>query len=172
MFNRYFLSPDGAPRPASLRCVHPRDDPGRRRTQDEQVPRQRRGLARHHRVPRPDALRFTLANMATNTQDVRMPVERDETTGKNTSPKFDSAHCHRLFNATKFRADEHRRSDRHLHRPGQQARCPPPTSGCSAACVQHDRPLRGRAGATTPSASTLRPYDILSAITATGTSKP
>src|SRR5258706_4440870 len=36
-----------------------------------------------------DALRFTIATMATNTQDVRMPVVHDPATNKNTSPKFD-----------------------------------------------------------------------------------
>ena len=37
-----------------------------------------------------DAMRFTLAQMTTNTQDVRMPVRPDPKTGKNTSEKFDS----------------------------------------------------------------------------------
>ncbi len=37
-----------------------------------------------------DAMRFTLAAMTTQTQDVRMPVEKDPTTGRNTSSKFDS----------------------------------------------------------------------------------
>ena len=36
-----------------------------------------------------DAMRFTLASMVTQTQDVRMPVEKDPATGRNTSPKFD-----------------------------------------------------------------------------------
>ena len=36
-----------------------------------------------------DAMRFTLASMVTQTQDVRMPVEKDPVTGRNTSPKFD-----------------------------------------------------------------------------------
>ncbi len=36
-----------------------------------------------------DAMRFTLALMTTQTQDVRMPVEKDPETGRNTSPKFD-----------------------------------------------------------------------------------
>jgi valyl-tRNA synthetase len=37
-----------------------------------------------------DAMRFTLASMTTQTQDVRMPVEKDPATGRNTSPKFDN----------------------------------------------------------------------------------
>jgi valyl-tRNA synthetase len=51
-----------------------------------------------------DAMRFTLTNMATNTQDVRMPVVRDEGTGKNTSPKFDIGRnfCNKLWNAARF----------------------------------------------------------------------
>ena len=51
-----------------------------------------------------DAMRFTLASMATNTQDVRMPVERDPKTGTNTSPKFDLGRnfCNKLWNAARF----------------------------------------------------------------------
>ncbi|MBY0309503.1 MAG: class I tRNA ligase family protein, partial [Phycisphaerales bacterium] len=36
-----------------------------------------------------DAMRFTLTHMTTQTQDVRMPVEKDSQTGRNTSKKFD-----------------------------------------------------------------------------------
>ncbi|MBX3385455.1 MAG: valine--tRNA ligase [Phycisphaeraceae bacterium] len=51
-----------------------------------------------------DAMRFTLCQMTTQTQDVRMPVARDETTGKNTSPKFDLGRnfCNKLWNAARF----------------------------------------------------------------------
>src|SRR5213595_2539141 len=51
-----------------------------------------------------DALRFTLTHMSTQTQDVRMPVERDSTTGKNTSGKFDLGRnfCNKLWNAARF----------------------------------------------------------------------
>jgi len=51
-----------------------------------------------------DAMRFTLVQMTTSTQDVRMPVERDPTTGKNTSPKFDQGRnfCNKLWNAARF----------------------------------------------------------------------
>jgi len=51
-----------------------------------------------------DAMRFTLCAMTTHTQDVRMPVERDEKTGKNTSPKFDNGRnfCNKLWNAGRF----------------------------------------------------------------------
>ncbi len=51
-----------------------------------------------------DAMRFTLCQMTTQTQDVRMPVERDPKTGKNTSPKFDIGRnlCNKLWNAARF----------------------------------------------------------------------
>ena len=51
-----------------------------------------------------DAMRFTLVQMTTSTQDVRMPVERDPTTGKNTSPKFDHGRnfCNKLWNAARY----------------------------------------------------------------------
>jgi valyl-tRNA synthetase len=51
-----------------------------------------------------DAMRFTLGSMATNTQDVRMPVEKDPTSGKNTSLKFDLGRnfCNKLWNAARF----------------------------------------------------------------------
>ncbi len=51
-----------------------------------------------------DAMRFTLCQLASQTQDVRMPVERDEATGTNTSPKFDlgKRFCNKLWNASRF----------------------------------------------------------------------
>ena len=51
-----------------------------------------------------DAMRFTLAGMVTQTQDVRLPVARDEATGRNTSPKFDLGRnfCNKLWNAGRF----------------------------------------------------------------------
>jgi len=50
-----------------------------------------------------DALRFTLTTMATETQDVRMPVKKDSA-GRNTSDKFDLGRnfCTKLWNAAKF----------------------------------------------------------------------
>ncbi len=50
-----------------------------------------------------DALRFTLATMATETQDVRMPVKKDSQ-GRNTSDKFDLGRnfCNKLWNASRF----------------------------------------------------------------------
>jgi valyl-tRNA synthetase len=50
-----------------------------------------------------DALRFTLTNMATETQDVRMPVKKDAQ-GRNTSDKFEVGRnfCNKLWNASRF----------------------------------------------------------------------
>ncbi|MGN6367242.1 MAG: valine--tRNA ligase [Phycisphaerae bacterium] len=51
-----------------------------------------------------DALRFTLASMATETQDIRMPVVKDAKTGVNTSPKFDLGRnfANKIWNASRF----------------------------------------------------------------------
>jgi len=50
-----------------------------------------------------DAMRFTLCHMATNTQDVRLPVKKDAS-GKNTSDKFDLGRnfATKLWNASRF----------------------------------------------------------------------
>ncbi|HEY8666205.1 MAG TPA: valine--tRNA ligase [Tepidisphaeraceae bacterium] len=50
-----------------------------------------------------DALRFTMTTMATETQDVRMPVVKDAQ-GRNTSKKFDEGRnfCNKLWNAARF----------------------------------------------------------------------
>ncbi|MGD9690328.1 MAG: valine--tRNA ligase [Phycisphaerales bacterium] len=51
-----------------------------------------------------DAMRFTLCQMTTNTQDVRMPVRPDPATGRNTSPRFDLGRnfASKLWNAARF----------------------------------------------------------------------
>ena len=54
-----------------------------------------------------DAMRFTLASMTTQTQDVRMPVEKmtlPDGRVENTSPKFDIGRnfCNKLWNASRF----------------------------------------------------------------------
>ena len=51
-----------------------------------------------------DAMRFTLCQMTTQTQDVRMPMVKDPTTGRNTSPKFDLGRnfSNKLWNAARF----------------------------------------------------------------------
>ncbi len=50
-----------------------------------------------------DALRFTLTHMATETQDVRMPVKKDAQ-GRNTSDKFDIGRnfCNKIWNVANF----------------------------------------------------------------------
>ncbi|MGC8553567.1 MAG: class I tRNA ligase family protein [Phycisphaerae bacterium] len=51
-----------------------------------------------------DALRYTLASMATETQDIRLPVVKDKTTGKNSSPRFDIGRnfANKIWNASRF----------------------------------------------------------------------
>jgi len=54
-----------------------------------------------------DAMRFTLASMTTDTQDIRMPVEKlklPDGRTVNTSPKFDIGRnfCNKLWNASRF----------------------------------------------------------------------
>lgn len=54
-----------------------------------------------------DAMRFTLVSMTTQTQDVRMPVEKmklPDGREENTSPKFDLGRnfCNKLWNASRF----------------------------------------------------------------------
>ncbi len=54
-----------------------------------------------------DAMRFTLASMTTDTQDIRMPVEQmtlPDGRVENTSPKFDVGRnfCNKLWNASRF----------------------------------------------------------------------
>jgi len=51
-----------------------------------------------------DAMRFTLCQMTTQTQDVRMPVVKDGISGRNTSPKFDLGRnfANKLWNAARF----------------------------------------------------------------------
>ncbi|MHC4623602.1 MAG: valine--tRNA ligase [Planctomycetota bacterium] len=54
-----------------------------------------------------DAMRFTLASMTTQTQDVRMPVQKMELPGgrtENTSAKFDVGRnfCNKIWNASRF----------------------------------------------------------------------
>jgi len=51
-----------------------------------------------------DAMRYTLAAMTTNTQDVRLPVAKDPVTGHNTSDKFDVGRnfANKLWNAGRF----------------------------------------------------------------------
>ncbi len=62
-----------------------------------------------------DAMRYTLAVMTTQTQDVRLPVTADAQTGHNTSDKFDLGRnfANKLWNATRFALT-------HLESPGPE----------------------------------------------------
>ncbi len=108
MFNRYFLANDaplGKPGPAPFKDVfiHAmiQDGEGRKMSKSLGNGVDPLDIIESHGA---DAMRFTLCQMTTQTQDVRMPVEKDPTTGKNTSPKFDIGRnlCNKLWNAARF----------------------------------------------------------------------
>ncbi|HWP41316.1 MAG TPA: valine--tRNA ligase [Tepidisphaeraceae bacterium] len=82
-----------------------------------------------------DALRFTLTHMATETQDVRMPVKRLPNS-KNTSEKFDLGRnfCNKLWNAARFvltQVEEQRRTDQETKRRSDQTACSTSSLGLS-----------------------------------------
>ncbi len=105
MFNRYFLASGGEPGPVPFRDVfiHAmiQDGEGRKMSKSLGNGVDPLDIIATHGA---DAMRYTLCHMTTQTQDVRMPVERDEATGKNTSPKFDLGRnfCNKLWNAARF----------------------------------------------------------------------
>ncbi|MCA9306203.1 MAG: valine--tRNA ligase, partial [Phycisphaerales bacterium] len=107
MFQRYLTSPDGGKTPGTLPFgdvfIHAmiQDGEGRKMSKSLGNGVDPLDIIATHGS---DAMRFTLCNMTTQTQDVRMPVERDERTGKNTSPKFDIGRnfVTKLWNAAKF----------------------------------------------------------------------
>jgi valyl-tRNA synthetase len=105
MFNRYFLGENERPGTAPFKDVfiHAmiQDGEGRKMSKSLGNGVDPLDIIHSHGA---DAMRFTLCQMTTQTQDVRMPVELDESTGKNTSPKFDLGRnlCNKLWNAAKF----------------------------------------------------------------------
>ncbi len=104
MFNRYFLGEDHAGKaPFKDVFIHAmiQDGEGRKMSKTLGNGVDPLDIIDSHGS---DAMRFTLCQMTTQTQDVRMPVELDESTGKNTSPKFDLGRnlCNKLWNASKF----------------------------------------------------------------------
>lgn len=104
MFNRYFLGDDHAGKaPFKDVFIHAmiQDGEGRKMSKSLGNGVDPLDIIHSHGA---DAMRFTLCQMTTQTQDVRMPVELDESTGKNTSPKFDIGRnlCNKLWNAAKF----------------------------------------------------------------------
>jgi valyl-tRNA synthetase len=109
MFNRYFLGEDSSqqnqPGKAPFKdiFIHAmiQDGDGRKMSKSLGNGVDPLDIIESHGA---DAMRFTLCQMTTQTQDVRMPVEEDKSTGKNTSPKFDLGRnlCNKLWNAAKF----------------------------------------------------------------------
>ncbi|MDF1809190.1 MAG: class I tRNA ligase family protein, partial [Phycisphaerales bacterium] len=104
MFNRYFLGeeqPGKAPFKDVFIHAMIQDGEGRKMSKSLGNGVDPLDIIHSHGA---DAMRFTLCQMTTQTQDVRMPVELDESTGKNTSPKFDLGRnlCNKLWNAAKF----------------------------------------------------------------------
>ncbi len=104
MFNRYFLGEEQAGKaPFKDVFIHAMIQDGEGRKMSKSLGNGVDPLDIIHSHGS-DAMRFTLCQMTTQTQDVRMPVELDESTGKNTSPKFDIGRnlCNKLWNAAKF----------------------------------------------------------------------
>jgi valyl-tRNA synthetase len=104
MFNRYFLGEEQAGRaPFKDVFIHAMIQDGEGRKMSKSLGNGVDPLDIIHSHGS-DAMRFTLCQMTTQTQDVRMPVEEDPETGKNTSPKFDLGRnlCNKLWNASKF----------------------------------------------------------------------
>ncbi len=105
MFNRYLLAHAGAPGPVPFRDVfiHAmiQDGEGRKMSKSLGNGVDPLDIIATHGA---DAMRFTLCHMTTQTQDVRMPVEPDPASGRNTSPKFDLGRnfCNKLWNAARF----------------------------------------------------------------------
>lgn len=108
MFNRYFLTDQGQ-EPGAGRVpfndvfIHAmiQDGLGRKMSKSLGNGVDPMDIIKSHGA---DAMRFTLAHMTTHTQDVRMPVEVDPQTGRNTSPKFDIGRnvCNKLWNAARL----------------------------------------------------------------------
>ncbi len=105
MFNRLFMEQDGHPPrlPYKDVFIHAmiQDGEGRKMSKSLGNGVDPLDIIHSHGT---DAMRFTLVQMTTQTQDVRMPVEPDPATGKNTSPKFDAGRnfCNKLWNAARF----------------------------------------------------------------------
>jgi len=94
-----------------------------------------------------DAMRFTLCQMTTQTQDVRLPVTRDPASGKNTSPKFDLGRnlCNKLWNAARYAMGILQSSDAvgsSLATPHAHARASSPSTESLRHSVTPSLPLR------------------------------
>lgn len=103
MFNRYFLGEGHGRGPVPFRdvVVHAviQDGEGRKMSKSLGNGIDPLEIIETHGS---DAMRFTLTHMTTQTQDVRLPVEKDSKTGRNTSKKFDLGRSlvNKLWNAT------------------------------------------------------------------------
>ncbi len=103
MFNRYFLGEGQGRGPVPFRdvVIHAviQDGEGRKMSKSLGNGIDPLEIIESHGS---DAMRFTLTHMTTQTQDVRMPVEKDPKTGRNTSKKFDLGRSlvNKLWNAT------------------------------------------------------------------------
>ncbi|MDX2017305.1 MAG: class I tRNA ligase family protein, partial [Planctomycetota bacterium] len=114
MFNHVFLGKDGRKGPVPFRDVfiHAviQDGEGRKMSKSLGNGVDPLDIIATHGS---DAMRFTLCHMATDTQDVRLPVMKDSATGANTSPKFDLGRnfCNKLWNAARFAMQNLRADD-------------------------------------------------------------
>ncbi|MCE2652716.1 MAG: valine--tRNA ligase [Planctomycetaceae bacterium] len=105
MMNRYLLGEGGGKGPAPFRDVFihavVQDGQGKRMSKSAGNGVDPLDIIESHGS---DAMRFTLCTMVTQTQDVRLPVQKDSKSGKNTSPKFDQGRnfCNKLWNAARF----------------------------------------------------------------------
>ncbi|MBY0261804.1 MAG: class I tRNA ligase family protein, partial [Phycisphaerales bacterium] len=105
MMNRYLLGAGGGRGPVPFRDVFihavVQDGEGRKMSKSLGNGVDPLDIIESHGA---DAMRFTLCQMTTQTQDVRMPVVREAKSGKNTSPKFDLGRnfCNKLWNASRF----------------------------------------------------------------------
>ncbi len=104
MFNRYLLGNDRGPGPVPFRHVYihavVQDGEGRKMSKSLGNGVDPLDIIATHGS---DAMRFTLCQMATQTQDVRLPVKKDAQ-GRNTSEKFDLGRnfANKLWNAARF----------------------------------------------------------------------
>jgi valyl-tRNA synthetase len=104
MFNRYFMGEGKGNGPVPFRdvFVHAviQDGEGRKMSKSLGNGVDPLDIIATHGA---DAMRFTVCSMATNTQDVRLPVKKDPQ-GRNSSDKFDAGRnfCNKLWNAARF----------------------------------------------------------------------
>jgi len=136
MFNRYFRSSDNGTTPGPVPFknvfIHAmiQDGEGRKMSKSLGNGVDPLDIIASHGT---DAMRFVLCQMTTQTQDVRMPVQRDAATGRNTSPKFDIGRnfCTKLWNAARYALSN-------------LESCPPPSGGGGKQITKSDLSLTDR----------------------------